>query len=139
MNLKLALAISGLSLSVCAGLAKDGFNPLALASGTKQAAVNPVPSPSPSPSPSPAAPIAVGVLANGESAPKFQQAILWGYSYDPALLPCVDCQLKVEPNTHYQLFDRDKKCIGEILPTGEVKLLHYYPAVCPATADGGVG
>ena len=144
MNLKLLLAIAGLSVSVCAGLAKDGINPLAMAAKPQQSAVTPasVHSPSPSPTPSPAdAPIAVGVLPNGESAPKFQQAILWGYSYDPALLPCIDCQLKVEPNTHYQLFDRDKRCIGEILPTGEVKLLHYYPDVCPAesVAAGGVG
>ncbi len=62
--------------------------------------------------------------------PAEQQKIIWGYFYDPKLLPYPDWQKTLEKGTAYRLYDENHKCIGRVLADGKIQLIHQFPQVC---------
>ena len=126
---RLTIAAAGLLSAIGAGLM---FNPqpgnLTTAPSSTQAAiiaqpVDAIPQP---------IPLAYAV-------PGEQQAFVWGYVFSPELLPDLTW-MQLSQGTQYRLFDEAHKCIGLVTPTGEPKLLHWFPDVCsPTTALPGEG
>ena len=72
------------------------------------------------------------------AVPGEQQAFVWGYVFDPVLVPDLSW-MQLNQGTQYRLFDQAHQCIGIMTAAGEPKLIHWFSDICSPTSQPGEG